>query len=491
MAKQIQQYTDRQLYGINGQPQLADIKQDWIYDCYLVSSMGALAVQQPDRIRDAIRYEPDPNNPSAGVFHVAMNHPTRGAVDVPVTQADIEDNIKRDGGGTADNKKGSPIWPSVMEAAFAKLHDPNSQDNSLDDAYKVIGNQTRGGSLHEAMFALTGDKGHNLRYDQSPKGHSGPPGSNSKDEEPPSFNVKLYEKDVTLFDDANGAYGKINEALGSSNPVTMSTRSANANDGLMAHHAYIVTGVEQHEKKDGSNEVFITLRNPYAKNNNDPAESKDTSKPSITVSLDKMLKDEVFGEINIGPAPRVQTQQQSTPAPTPDQAAPLQTAPPQPGPSQSAPTQNKNEVPNTSAQLGHPSNSDHPFHTLFNQATAHVAKEDEKQGRKPDEKSDRLIMATTALAAENGISSIDHMAFSIENKARGVKAGENVILVQGGFSDPAHDRANMKTEVAINMPVEQSLQKLDVAHQRQQQQVQTLALQQTTETPIQRGPSIG
>jgi hypothetical protein len=148
-------------------------------------------------------------------------------------------------------------------------------------------------------------------------------------------------------------------------------------------------------------------------------------------------------------------------------------------------------TPNKSSQLNHPSNSDHPFHTLFNQATAHVAKEDEKQGRKPDEKSERLIMATTALAAENGISSIDHMAFSIENKARGVKAGENVILLQGGFNDPAHDRANMKTEVAINMPVEQSLQKLDVAHQRQLQQTQTLALQQTTDTPIQRGPSIG
>jgi Zeta toxin len=148
-------------------------------------------------------------------------------------------------------------------------------------------------------------------------------------------------------------------------------------------------------------------------------------------------------------------------------------------------------TPNKSSQLGHPSSTDHPFHKLFNQATAHVEKEDEKQGRKPDEKSERLIMAATALAAENGITSIDHMSFSIENKARGVKAGENVILVQGGFNDPAHDRANMKTEVAITMPLEQSLQKLDVTHQRQLQQTQTLALQQTTDTPIQRGASIG
>jgi hypothetical protein len=66
---------------------------------------------------------------------VALHHPTRGLVEVPVTQADVEDNIRREGGGTADNKKGNPIWPSVMETAFAKLYDPNPQNSSLTDAY--------------------------------------------------------------------------------------------------------------------------------------------------------------------------------------------------------------------------------------------------------------------------------------------------------------------------------------------------------------------
>ena len=186
MGKQTLHYTDQQLYGVNGQPQLVDVDQDKIYDCYLVSSMGALAEQQPDRIRDAIRYEPDPNNPSEGKFHVTLHHPTRGSVDVPVTQTDVEFNIQKGGGGTADNRKGSPIWPSVMETAFAKLHDPNPQNDSLEDAYKVIGSETRGGSLHEAMFALTGDAGHNLRYTHSPKGSSAPPGNTG---EPPPFDA--------------------------------------------------------------------------------------------------------------------------------------------------------------------------------------------------------------------------------------------------------------------------------------------------------------
>jgi hypothetical protein len=347
MAKQKTQYTNQQLYDGSGEPQLVDIRQDDLYNCYLVSSMGALAQQQPDRVRDAIRYEPDPNDPSTGVFHVALHHPTRGLVEVPVTQADVEYNIQRDGGGTADNKKGSPLWPTVMEAAFTKLHDPNPNNLDRKEGYDVIADPRRGGNLHEAMFALTGDKGHNLRYDQSPTGHSGPPGSASiKDEGRPSFNVKLYEKDVTRFDDANSAYTKINEALGSGNPVTLSTRNANVNDGIMKHHAYIVTDIEQREKKDGTLETFVTMRNPYARNDRDPTETG-TSKPSITVSLDKMLKDDVFGEFNIGPASRVQRQKQDMPAPviTPEQITP---------------TPNKNDHLQSTPSIGPPTTSRSP-----------------------------------------------------------------------------------------------------------------------------------
>ncbi len=40
MGKQLPKYTDQQLYGANGQPQLTDIEQDSVYNCYLVSSMA-------------------------------------------------------------------------------------------------------------------------------------------------------------------------------------------------------------------------------------------------------------------------------------------------------------------------------------------------------------------------------------------------------------------------------------------------------------------
>lgn len=430
MGKQTLQYADQHLYGANGQPQMADIRQDDVYNCYLVSSMGALAEQQPDRIRDSIRYEPDPDNPDAAVFHVTLHHPTRGQVEVPVTQADVEFNIQKGGGGTADNKEGSPVWPSVMESAFAKLHDPNPQNSDRKEAYDVIGSSNRGGSLHEAMFALTGDAGHNLRYTHSPKGSSAPPGNTG---EPPPFDVPLKKDNVSKFDDANGAYAKISEALGANRSVTLSTRNENVNDGVMKHHAYVVTGVEHREKKDGTNEVFITMRNPYAHNNNTPSESKDTSKPSITVSLDKMLEKDVFGEINIGPAPRVQTQQQGAPAPeqsTPTPQAPTPT-PPAPNPNQPASPPNTQDI-TQQTHLGYPR-----FQQAFN-AIEHSINipPGTFTGERLQQSAANLAYASLAGEERAGLNSrnesLSRIDFAVFNKDR-----DALIVGQGELGNPS------------------------------------------------------
>lgn len=442
-------HTDQQLYSTNGQPALEDTRQDRIFNCYFVSSMGAVAMQQPDRIRDAIRYESDPANPSEGMFYVALHHPTRGRVEVPVTQADIDDNIQRKGGGTADNKKGSPIWPSVMETAFAKLHDPDPNNNSLDDAYRLIGSETRGGSLHDAMFALTGEQGHNLRYSHSPKGSSAPPGNTG---EKPSFYVPLTNGNVSRFDDASGAYSSISQALAEGKSVTVSTRNADVNDGLMKHHAYVVTDIELRDKKDGSNEVRITLRNPYAHNNNTPSESKDTSKPSITVSFDKMLEKNVFGEINIGPAPRIQTQQQDAAQPAHDPRSP-----------------------------------EHPDHKLYAQIEAGVKRIDAEKGREFDSASERLTLAAFRDAKAAGITSADHIELNHAGKPQPdgsqIAAGTSLFVVQGKDpSDPLASRSTTDVKQAIDQPVEHHLQKIE---QLQQQQAQTQTQGQVVDNPTQ------
>lgn len=70
MAKEQRQYTAADLYGSDGRPHAADIRQDNIYNCYFLAPMGALSEQQPDRIRDAVRF-----NPETGDFTVRLYRP--------------------------------------------------------------------------------------------------------------------------------------------------------------------------------------------------------------------------------------------------------------------------------------------------------------------------------------------------------------------------------------------------------------------------------
>ena len=70
MAREQRQYTAADLYGPDGRPHAADIRQDDIYNCYFLAPMGALSEQQPDRIRDAVRF-----NPETGDFNVRLYRP--------------------------------------------------------------------------------------------------------------------------------------------------------------------------------------------------------------------------------------------------------------------------------------------------------------------------------------------------------------------------------------------------------------------------------
>ncbi len=138
-----------------------------------------------------------------------------------------------------------------------------------------------------------------------------------------------------------------------------------------------------------------------------------------------------------------------------------------------------------------PRDRDHPDFALHQQALNLVHKQDEKLGRTPDEKSEQMAASLTQLAKENGISRIDHLVFSIDN-GRGMKSGENVIIVQGELNNPAHDRAHMKTDVAVNTSVQESFQKLEVSNHRQSQElfVQQQSQQQLQNAPESRGLSM-
>lgn len=103
---------------------------------------------------------------------------------------------------------------------------------------------------------------------------------------------------------------------------------------------------------------------------------------------------------------------------------------------------------------------------LYQQIRGHVAALDAKHGRSFDETSERLTASLTALAVENRLERADHVVLSLGTADSA--AGRNVFVVQGDLKDPAQQRAAMATEVAVQTPVEQSLQRMEVAGQERQ-----------------------
>lgn len=108
----------------------------------------------------------------------------------------------------------------------------------------------------------------------------------------------------------------------------------------------------------------------------------------------------------------------------------------------------------------------HPDYALVQQVREGVAAIDARQGRTPDETSERLTASVVALARQNGLDRADHVLLS--HQTADSPAGRNVFVVQGDPGDPAHRRAAMPTDVAVRTSVEQSLQQLSEAAQERQ-----------------------
>jgi hypothetical protein len=271
-------FDEQDLYA-GGKPSATDIQQDRIGDCYFVATLAAVAEKQPDRIRDAIKFDP-----ATGNYTVTLHKEEWGwlppgyqtkEVKVEVTQQELEDNLKRGGGSTVDNKSGTdkPIWPAVMETAYAKMHDDNPSDG-LAEGYQEID----GGWAEDAMFAITGSEGENI--------------------EP------MFGGDVG----AELMQHQISKALDEGKPVTLSTDPENRDlwemitggdgkqDGLVDNHVYMVERVY----KDSNGEVKVELRNPWATNNN-VGEGKDTSSATITLNMKDLIDTGGLESVNVGP----------------------------------------------------------------------------------------------------------------------------------------------------------------------------------------------
>ncbi|PPT76801.1 hemolysin [Xanthomonas arboricola pv. populi] len=110
---------------------------------------------------------------------------------------------------------------------------------------------------------------------------------------------------------------------------------------------------------------------------------------------------------------------------------------------------------------------EHRDYALLQQVRAGVSVIDAQAGRTPDENSERLIASVMTLARQNNLDRADHVVLS--KQTADSPAGRSVFVVQGELNNPAHLRAHMPTDVAVQTPVEQSLQRLEVASADRQQ----------------------
>lgn len=461
MGKDKKQYTEADLYGPNGRPHASDIDQDKLFDCYLLAPMGAIAEKQPERINDAIRYNPDTQDftvtlyrpPNAAERAQGQTDPIRESI--VVSQEDIQKNIKKDGGGTVDNNgdRSGPLWPTLIEAGFAEMYGRDSKGKiDLDKGYRMLGDHTLGGALSDGTYALTGESGRNIQIKDpgAPKLIS--TGSDHVvPKVPPPYRTPARGAKLDL----DAAFAEVEQALASGRPVSMSTQGRDVQDGLEEGHAYMVVGASRDPQ---NNDALLKLRNPYGNNdragegNRNVGAGWNTSDPEITVRLGTLVKAGSFGEFNIGPDPRVQTQQQ------------------------------------TASQSAHdPRNPEHPDHKLYAQIEAGVRRIDAEKGREFDTASERLALATFRDAKAAGITSADHIALNQAGKPQPdgaqIAAGTSLFVVQGKDpSDPLAPRSTTDVKQAIDQPVEHHLQKIE---QLQQQQTQTQAQGQVMDSPAQ------
>lgn len=149
-------FTEEELFGPSGRPHASDVRQDKLQNCYFLAPIGALAEQQPDRIRDAIRFDP-----STGEFTVRLYRPPNAAERqagqsgpieefVTVSQDDLRRNIRREGGSTVDNNRdrSGALWPAVLEAGFVELYGSDARGRiNLEKAYDRVQRDANGGSL--------------------------------------------------------------------------------------------------------------------------------------------------------------------------------------------------------------------------------------------------------------------------------------------------------------------------------------------------------
>lgn len=145
-----------------------------------------------------------------------------------------------------------------------------------------------------------------------------------------------------------------------------------------------------------------------------------------------------------------------------------------------------------------PDDASHPNHSMLEQIRSGVRKIDESVGKPYDDMSERVSRSLLAACKDNREAYPEKPDYSLAGNELSrvdlVVMGKNgnLFAVEGRQDDPAHKRAHVQLDEAINTPIEQSDQKLLAANQAIAQQKELTQQQELTRgmsDPSQGGPS--
>ncbi len=200
---------------------------------------------------------------------------------IKVTQADLQGDraIGVDSKGYWTQSQPAPLWPGVMESAYAKLNAEYGNEPIRDELLHI----GKGGHASKSIYALTGQ---------------------------PDVTVP-----ASALHDQHKTYSTLHHALGEGRSMLLSTNPMEnkPSDGLVkgvwnvadpsksSGHAYMVEKVY----KDAQGEVMLTVRNPWERNSQ-PDQGVNSPNPTMEIKLKEVISNGHLQSIDIGPEPAYQ-----------------------------------------------------------------------------------------------------------------------------------------------------------------------------------------
>ncbi len=273
-------YTDKDLYDASGKPHGSDIAQGALGDCYFIAPLGSLASQQPQTIQRAIHYDAADQTFAVTLYREGAHHKPE-PVTIKITQADLQGDrtIGVDSKGYWTKNQPAPLWPEVMESAYAKFNAEHPNDSITDELHHI----GKGGYASDSIYALTGQHDTTVR--------------------------------ASALHDQHKAYSTLHQALSEGRSMLLNTNAMEImpHDGLVkgvwdstdpsksSGHAYMVEKVY----KDAQGEVMLTVRNPWGRNDV-PTAGVNSPNPTTEIKLKEVISNGHLQSIDIGPEPAYQ-----------------------------------------------------------------------------------------------------------------------------------------------------------------------------------------